>query len=84
VPLLYSILFGLKKEAYEPVNNNSTNIFQFNNNMNESVKGNNMPNKYKEQSINMSNKLYNNIERAGGNNNNNVSHNSQPQPWIIE
>lgn len=61
VPLLYSILFGLKKESYEP------NI----------IDNDNVPIKYKEQSISMNNskgtgdKLY-------------FEQKDQPKPWIID
>ena len=99
VPLLYSLLFGLKKEVYEPMSNSipmsmpmsSGNNFVINNNpsLNENINNNsqlknpynmnnssvsnnnnsnmNVPNKFKEQSINIKNMSA-----------------DQPKPWIID
>jgi hypothetical protein len=80
LPLLYSILFGLKKEVYEPMPNN-TSI------MNQQGRTNNMPenstNKFKDQNINI------NVNPNVGNSVNRDknyfnSKNDQPQPWIID
>ena len=70
VPLLYSILFGLKKEIYdgriqENIKNNAINSFNQHNN------------RLKEQSINLSSKDNKNI-------NYDISKQNQPQPWNIE
>lgn len=103
LPLLYSILFGLKKEVYDPnalvydnLNNNpNANSNQLNSNATSNPynsKHNYVPNKFKEQSINMnmnSNNQNMSMNNTAGKNNNNDSKiyfekKDQPQPWIID
>ena len=85
IPLLYSILFGLKKEAYEP--NSSYNNYPQQGVTNQVRNNNssdfNSKNKFKDQSINM------NLNSNNGNSmtkDKNYFNNKtdQPQPWIID
>jgi hypothetical protein len=68
IPLLYSILFGLKKEFYQPKNNIPDN--------------DNIPIRYKEQT--MTYPMNNNSVNISNNNKPFIDQNDQPKPWIID
>jgi len=70
VPLLYSLLFGLSKEVYEPVYESQIDNRNYN-----------MPNKFKEQSISLNN---NNMSSMNKDGKGYFDKKDQPQPWIID
>ena len=82
VPLLYSLLFGLKRETYEPTPEANYNQIKSYNNSGTNVNSN----KFKEQSLIMNSGGLINIQNqnTSGKDKNYFEKNDQPKPWIID
>jgi len=80
LPLLYSVLFGLKKEVYEP-NQNNTPLVGINQQGKTNIIHENSNNKFKDQNIHNNSNLANSVNKDK---NYFSSKNDQPQPWIID
>ena len=78
LPLLYSVLFGLKKESY--VGNTNVNNYSINPNMNSNINPMTMIESSKVYQTNVNNAMSGN---NGNENNTNLTQQDQPKPWVI-
>ena len=78
LPLLYSALFGLKKESY--VGNTNVNNYSINPNMNSNINPMTMIESSKVYQTNVNNAMSGN---NGNEINTNLTQQDQPKPWVI-